>query len=153
MNIGEKLKTERQKRNYSQTDLANKLNISRQAISKWETGREYPDIDNLIILSKLYNVSVDELIGAENIADEHSSSEEKMWSASNEILLVILVIVSCLLPVIGIIVSLWVLFRKEKRIIITILCILYFLTNVFSTAVVVNNLFFKQGTATVTQLS
>ena len=44
---------------YSQKYVAEQLNISRQAISKWENGRSYPDIDNLRLLSALYDVSLD----------------------------------------------------------------------------------------------
>ena len=62
MNLSEKLKNAREKAGLSQKDVAEALNISRQSVSKWETGKAYPDIDNLIILSELYNVSVDYLI-------------------------------------------------------------------------------------------
>ena len=62
MNLSEKLKNAREKAGLSQKDVAEALNISRQSVSKWETGKAYPDIDNLIILSELYDVSVDYLI-------------------------------------------------------------------------------------------
>lgn len=51
----------RKKNNLSQEELANKLNISRQAISKWERAESSPDTDNLIALAKLYRISLDEL--------------------------------------------------------------------------------------------
>ena len=47
----------------SQEDLADKLAVSRQAVSKWERGEALPDTDNLIRLAKLYNVSIDEIVG------------------------------------------------------------------------------------------
>lgn len=47
----------------SQEELADKLGVSRQAVSKWECGDSMPDTDNLITISKLYNVSLDELVG------------------------------------------------------------------------------------------
>ena len=52
MNLSEKLKNAREKAELSQKDVAEALNISRQSVSKWETGKAYPDIDNLIILSE-----------------------------------------------------------------------------------------------------
>lgn len=52
----------RKKNGLSQEDLANKLNISRQAISKWERAEASPDTDNLIELARLYGITLDELI-------------------------------------------------------------------------------------------
>lgn len=51
---------------FSQNDLATYLNISRQAISKWERGICLPDIENIIILVRLYNISLDNFIFLEN---------------------------------------------------------------------------------------
>lgn len=61
--LGLNLAELRKRNGYSQEALAEKLNISRQAISKWERGESTPDTDTLIILSQLYGVSLDELIG------------------------------------------------------------------------------------------
>lgn len=68
MNIefGQRLYEYRKNSGYSQEELAKKLNVSRQAISKWERAESSPDTDNLIALSKLYNVTVDELIYGKN---------------------------------------------------------------------------------------
>ncbi|MFE4042383.1 helix-turn-helix domain-containing protein [Priestia sp. YIM B13490] len=46
----------------SRKELAGKMNVSRQAVYKWENNKGYPDIENLIKLSELYNVTLDELI-------------------------------------------------------------------------------------------
>ena len=62
MNLSNKLILLRKAKGLSQDDLAVKLNISRQAVYKWETGQSTPDIDNLKILSTMYNVSVDNLL-------------------------------------------------------------------------------------------
>ncbi len=48
---------------YSQEDLADRLGLSRQAISKWERGEASPDTDNLIALSELYGITLDSLLG------------------------------------------------------------------------------------------
>ncbi|KRL05775.1 helix-turn-helix transcriptional regulator [Liquorilactobacillus oeni] len=62
MILGNLIKEEREKREMTQEKLANTLNVNRQAVSKWETGTAYPDIDRLIQISELFNVSLDSLI-------------------------------------------------------------------------------------------
>ncbi|AEB07458.1 helix-turn-helix domain protein [Coriobacterium glomerans PW2] len=54
----------RRTKGYSQEELAQRLGLSRQAISKWERAESSPDTDNLIALARLYSVSLDELVGA-----------------------------------------------------------------------------------------
>ncbi len=63
MKIGDRILKFRKKSHLSQCDLANKLNISRQSISLWETDQTIPSIDNLISLANIFNVSLDELCG------------------------------------------------------------------------------------------
>lgn len=60
--FGEKLKKCRMERDWSQEQLANELHVSRQAVYKWETNKSYPDIENLIRISDLFNITIDELI-------------------------------------------------------------------------------------------
>jgi HTH-type transcriptional regulator/antitoxin HipB len=55
----------RKKHNLSQEELAEKLGVSRQAVSKWERSEASPDTDNLIALAKIYELSLDELIYGE----------------------------------------------------------------------------------------
>ncbi|MGO3360422.1 MAG: helix-turn-helix domain-containing protein [Leuconostoc mesenteroides] len=62
MSLNKKLRDRRLLLGLSQNSVAEKLNISRQAISQWENGKSYPDIDNLSRLSVIYHISVDELI-------------------------------------------------------------------------------------------
>lgn len=64
--IANRLVNLRKKHQLSQEELANKLGISRQAVSKWERAEASPDTDNLIRLAKLYNVSLDELLATED---------------------------------------------------------------------------------------
>lgn len=64
--IANRLVQLRKKYGYSQEELAEKLGISRQAVSKWERAESSPDTDNLICLAKLYNVSLDELLNTED---------------------------------------------------------------------------------------
>lgn len=62
MKLGPKLKEERLKMKLTQENIAEILNVSRQTISSWETGRSYPDLESLVALSDLYNISLDELL-------------------------------------------------------------------------------------------
>ena len=60
--IGEQIRKIRKNENLSQEQLGQKMNVTRQAIYKWESGKGYPDIQNLIMLSELFEISLDELI-------------------------------------------------------------------------------------------
>ncbi len=62
MKFCDKLQKIRKENNVTQEQLADKLNVSRQAVSKWESGTAYPDTEKLIQISKIFNTSLDELI-------------------------------------------------------------------------------------------
>ncbi|KRL93639.1 helix-turn-helix transcriptional regulator [Levilactobacillus hammesii] len=62
MTLGEKLKQARADHHLTQQAVAKRVNVSRQTISSWETGKSYPDIDSLVVLSGFYGVSLDILI-------------------------------------------------------------------------------------------
>ena len=62
MELGKRLKQSRTNKGFSQTNVADYLNISRQSISKWENGNSLPDLANLVRLSNYYEVSIDELL-------------------------------------------------------------------------------------------
>lgn len=62
MIFGEKLKMERNKKDWSQEELAEKLFVSRQSVSKWENGQNYPSIEIIIKISDLFGVTIDELL-------------------------------------------------------------------------------------------
>ncbi|MEG0823021.1 MAG: helix-turn-helix transcriptional regulator [Erysipelotrichaceae bacterium] len=72
MNIqtANKLLNYRKKNNLSQEALAEKLGVSRQAVSKWERAEASPDTDNIILLAKIYGISLDELLNDEEITEE-----------------------------------------------------------------------------------
>lgn len=63
---GEYLKKLRTENNLSQEKLGEKLGLSRQSVSKWEQGNAAPDIENIVKLSKLYNVSVESILNGED---------------------------------------------------------------------------------------
>ncbi|MCW9134149.1 helix-turn-helix domain-containing protein [Bacillus paramycoides] len=78
MEFYKKLKEERLKHNLSQEELAIKLSISRQSISKWELEKGYPNIETLITLSELFNISIDELIKGDDCLKDKIIKEGKM---------------------------------------------------------------------------
>lgn len=85
--IANKLVELRKKNGLSQEELADKLGISRQAVSKWERAESSPDTDNLICLAKLYNVSLDDLLNTdetvEEISEEVKEKEKEKKKNSN----------------------------------------------------------------------
>lgn len=62
MNLSKQIKKYRDREAFSQEDLAEKIYVSRQTISNWENERSYPDIHNLLLLSVLFDVSLDDLV-------------------------------------------------------------------------------------------
>ncbi len=75
MTLGQRIFELRNKQKMSQGDLAEKLNVSRQSISKWETDASVPELDKLIMLSDLFSITIDELVRDE--LPEKSAYEEK----------------------------------------------------------------------------
>ena len=74
--LGNRLAELRKQHGLSQEDLADKLGVSRQAISKWERGEASPDTDNLIELAKIYNISLDDLLGLDAPKQEKEEKED-----------------------------------------------------------------------------
>lgn len=77
MSLPEKLVALRKQAGLTQLELAEKLEVSRQAISKWELGTAVPGTDNLKMLSKLYGVSIDALLGGEEDVSVPQESPEQ----------------------------------------------------------------------------
>lgn len=75
--LADRLVELRKENKLSQEALAEKLGLSRQAISKWERAEASPDTDNLIALAELYNVSLDTLLGNENANAQKEEKDEK----------------------------------------------------------------------------
>ena len=104
MEFNEKLQKLRTNEKLTQEELAEKLYVSRAAISKWESGRGYPSIDSLKAIAKYFHVTIDELIGSEEIVD---LAEQDMKSSNKKYTALICGILDCLtlllffLPVFG----------------------------------------------------
>ena len=67
MTLGEKISWLRKQKGLSQGDLADKLGVSRQSVSKWETDASVPDLDRLVVLSRLFGITLDELVCGEGV--------------------------------------------------------------------------------------
>ena len=77
MKFNEKLIELRKKEGLSQEQLGNKVNVSRQTVSKWELGETTPELEKLIELSKVFNISIDKLVGKEN--DETLNGDQRIF--------------------------------------------------------------------------
>lgn len=81
MSLGEKIKEQRKKAGLSQEQLAKKLNVTRQAVTKWETDKGIPDVANLIAISEEFGLSLDELIKGDVAVKKKiiADSSDKKW--------------------------------------------------------------------------
>ena len=88
MNLGKKIAELRKKNNLSQEELADKVGVARQTISKWEIGDTTPDINQVKIISKIFNISIDELVDNDinNVIVEKVSNTEKLAGITIKIL-------------------------------------------------------------------
>lgn len=114
----------------SQNEVATILHVTRQSISKWENGRGYPDLDNLVRLSDIYQLSIDELIreNSELASKIHANNAEikekqvQLKKVNTEIhqntdeglILTLLVLASALIPPIGMVLPLYAIWRNTK---------------------------------------
>ena len=107
MEIGKKLKDARMKSGFTQENVAEKINVSRQTISNWENEKSYPDIINVIELSNLYSISLDDLLKGDREMMEHLEectnvvrSTRKLIDAIilNVITVILLITLSMFLP-------------------------------------------------------
>lgn len=83
MNFSEKLQILRKEKRLSQEGLAEKLNVSRQAVSKWESGQSFPELEKIIILSDIFSVTVDELV-KDNIELKRNIEDKKTEEKKND---------------------------------------------------------------------
>lgn len=107
MEIGKKLKDARMKSGFTQENVAEKINVSRQTISNWENEKSYPDIISVIELSDLYSISLDDLLKGDQEMMEHLEectnvvrSNQKLIGAIilNVITVILLITLSMFLP-------------------------------------------------------
>ena len=76
INLAENLKKIRKENNLSQEQLAEKLGVSRQSVSKWEAGQAYPEMDKVLQICKLFNLNMDELFN-QDVKEVNEVKESK----------------------------------------------------------------------------
>lgn len=76
MKLSDNLKRIRKENGLSQEQLAEKLGVSRQAVSKWESGQSYPEMDKVLLICKLFNYKIDELMN-ENVKEVDENKQSK----------------------------------------------------------------------------
>lgn len=90
MSFAENLQTIRKKNRLTQEQLAELLGVSRQAVSKWEQGDGYPEVEKLLVLSKKLNISLDSLMGSDisgGISENGSSGEIRITSPNEGVII------------------------------------------------------------------
>lgn len=76
MELPEQLKANRERLGLSQEDVAHEIYVSRQTMSSWERGKTYPDVQSLLLLSKLFGVSLDELVKGDVVSMKDMISKD-----------------------------------------------------------------------------
>jgi len=109
--VADRLIELRKKNGYSQDELADKLSVSRQAVSKWERAESLPDTENLIALARIYDVSLDELIIMEgttrkNPQDSSDTAVSRRSSfVSQRTILLVITLVGVVAAIIGLVLA------------------------------------------------
>ena len=91
MEIGKKLKDARINAKLTQEKVAEKINVSRQTISNWETEKSYPDIVSVIELSNLYSISLDDLLKGDKKMIEHLEETTNIVKSNQKLIGAIIV--------------------------------------------------------------
>lgn len=87
--IGQKIALKRKESGLTQEELAEKIGVSSQAVSKWENDLSYPDITSLPLISKILGISIDELLSNEKTADIQLIPSEKRKNLEDMLLRII----------------------------------------------------------------
>ena len=111
MNFNEKLYELRKKEGLSQEELAEKVNVSRQTISKWEMSQSSPEMEKLINLSKIFDISLDELVGNDGINEKENKPQEDVKPKKKHIFLKVIIII-CIIYFIICVIKLILLTRQ-----------------------------------------
>ena len=93
MIFGEKLKNERKNNGWSQEELAERLFVSRQSVSKWENGQNYPSIEIIIKLSDLFGLTIDDMQAywaTKDIENRSLTKETSLTKISNYLIKTVL---------------------------------------------------------------
>ena len=129
MKIGDKLKNARLKKSMTQEEVAEKLFVSRQSISNWENNKTYPDIGNVIALSDLYEISLDELLKESDNFMKHLEESTDIVKSNKKLILFIIVALVAM-----VVMAIFTEFLPER----------VFLISIFSLAVIVTGLVYSE---------
>lgn len=159
--LAENLKKTRKNKGLSQEEVAEKLNTSRQSVSKWENGWSTPDINQLVRLSTLYDVELEHLVNGtptETISSLQASSEEKRknFSLLEKFFLIACLAVTCNVPIIGALLCIGVCLYNKKTFhsnLIYIVCVICLMINIHNILITTNQLFFHVGTSNVQKIN
>ncbi|UQS84751.1 helix-turn-helix domain-containing protein [Apilactobacillus apisilvae] len=97
MNLNQKIKQGRQKMNLTQQELADRLHVTRQALSKWENDQSYPNLDILVEMSKVLHISLNELLGEQDKVVAQISNDVRKKRRYFKLLVSIFVLITLLI--------------------------------------------------------
>jgi len=97
MNLGENIYKQRTAKNLSQEDLANLLEVSRQSVSKWENDSAVPELDKLVKMAQIFEISLDELVTGKKATPQATPAADKKAVLSVKLILGFLFIALALL--------------------------------------------------------
>lgn len=99
MELGNKIKYYRNEKELSQEELAERVYVSRQTISNWENNKSYPDINSIVLLSEIFEISIDNLIkgDVEQMKKEINSEDVKKLNLYSSIMLILMLVATILL--------------------------------------------------------
>lgn len=131
----EKLKYYRESVNLSQSELATRLEVSRQTFARWESGRSFPDLESIVKLSTVFDVSIDELLKEEvEIIRKNPAFSISVAEEEDKSYLFLLVAIISLLTPFGFLIALYILLNNRKTNckykLINIICVVSFVFNI-----------------------
>ena len=112
MELGNRIKELRKNININQDELAEKLFVSRQTISNWENDKSYPDIQSVLLLSEIFNVSVDQLLKVdvekmEKIVNEQTETDIKKMNTYGMGMLISIIAILLTTPILAFTIGFW----------------------------------------------
>lgn len=162
MTLEEKLCKYRKERKLSQAEVAEKLNVTRQKVSRWEHGTAVPNIEIMKQLAEIYGVSVTEMLEQEEEKSIEQPSFKKVKEISSSkqeeivaLLCGILLLAACQIPIINIILPIIILIKYKKRkysVFIKIVAAMCLAVAVYNTWIFIDVAFIDNGIVEIKQL-